>query len=59
MEVVVAIKRLKRIKANYPSHNILNEYFIETSYVLLGHVTNLFNKVFSGGLDTGTHCANA
>lgn len=48
-EVVDAIHRLKRNKAPCPSDNILNEFLIETSDILSGHITEIFNKVLDSG----------
>ena len=48
-EVEDAIKRLKRNKASSPSDNEFNEYFIETSDILIGHLVDMFNKFFEAG----------
>ena len=44
-----AIDGLKRNKASSPCDNLLNEYFLESSDILLGHITDLFNLIFDAG----------
>jgi hypothetical protein len=44
-----AVKRLNRNKAFCPSDDLLNEYFISFIDILLGHITDLFNRVFDAG----------
>lgn len=48
-EVKDAIKNLKRNKAACPCDDILNEFFIESTDILGGHITDLFNKLFNAG----------
>ena len=48
-EVRAAIRNLKRHKTSCPSDNLLNEYFLETVDILIGHITDCFNKVFDSG----------
>jgi hypothetical protein len=48
-EVLRAIKRLKRNKSPCPVDNLLNEFIIETSDILIGHITDCFNKIFDSG----------
>lgn len=47
-EVRSAVKCLKRNKAACPSDNMINEFFIETLDILVGHLTDLFNTVLDG-----------
>ena len=42
-EVLNAINSVKRHKNNYPSDNLLNEYFSEASDLPSGHIADLFN----------------
>ena len=48
-EVKSAILSLKRNKSFAPCDSLLNEYFIEASDILLGHLTDIFNTVFEAG----------
>lgn len=48
-EVRAAVRNLNRNKSASPSDNLLNEYFIETIDILVGHITDLFNIVFNAG----------
>ncbi|XP_060584147.1 uncharacterized protein LOC132740284 [Ruditapes philippinarum] len=48
-EVRDAVKRLNRNKASCPSDDLLNEYFIFSIDILVGHITDLFNRVFDAG----------
>ena len=48
-EVKRAINNLNRNKSSCPSDNLLNEYFLETSDILIGHLTDLFNVIFNAG----------
>ena len=48
-EILMAIKDLKRNKAPCPADNLLNEFFIETSDILIGHITDCFNIIFDSG----------
>jgi hypothetical protein len=45
----MAIKDLQRNKAPCPADNLLNEFFIETSDILIGHITGCFNTIFDSG----------
>ncbi|XP_053405132.1 uncharacterized protein LOC128558889 [Mercenaria mercenaria] len=47
-EIEKAIKSLKKGKAG-SIDNLINEYFIEAGDILLGHITDLFNKIFESG----------
>ena len=40
-EVLSAIKRLSKNKSASPSDNLLNEYLIESSDILSGHLTDM------------------
>ena len=44
-----AINNLNRNKSSCPSDNLLNEYFLETRDILIGHLTDLFNVIFNAG----------
>ena len=61
-EVRTAIRNLKRHKTSCPSDNLLNEYFLETVDILIGHITDCFNKVFdwffSELVVTRLHCSD-
>ena len=48
-EVLLAIKCLKSSKVSCPSDDLLNEYFISSADILVGHITDLFNKIFDPG----------
>ena len=48
-EVLSAIKRLSKNKSVSPSDNLLNEYLIESSDILSGHLTDMFNIIFNSG----------
>ena len=45
--IQMAIKKLKSNKAPGPYDNLLNDYFIYSADILIGHLTNIFNKVFN------------
>jgi hypothetical protein len=45
-EILMAIKDLKRNKAPCPADNLLNGVYIETSDILIGHITDCFNTSF-------------
>ncbi|XP_053405174.1 uncharacterized protein LOC128558910 [Mercenaria mercenaria] len=49
VEVRDAVKRLNRNKASCPSDNLLNEYFIVSIDILVGHLTDMFNIVLDLG----------
>jgi hypothetical protein len=48
-EILLAIKDLKRNKAPCPADNLLNGFFIETSDILIGHITDCFTTIFNSG----------
>ena len=48
-EVKRAINNLNRNKSSCRSDNLLNEYFLKTSDILIGHLTDLFNVIFNAG----------
>jgi hypothetical protein len=48
-EVRDAVKRLNRNKASCSSDDLLNEYFIFSIDILVGHITDLLDRVFGAG----------
>ena len=53
-EVQSAINNLKRNTSVCLSDNLLNDYFIESSDILLTYITDIFNKVLSTGYLPGS-----
>ena len=49
-EVESVIKKLESNKAICPGDNLLNEYFIESSDIISGHLTDMFNIIFDSGI---------
>ena len=44
-EVNAAIKRMK----SAPNDLLLNEFFIESADILVGHITDIFNSIYDSG----------
>ena len=49
-EVESVIKKLKINKAVCPGDNLLNEYFIESSDIISGHLTDMLNIIFDSSI---------
>ena len=48
-EVNAAIKRMKSNKSCAPNDLLLNEFFIESADILVGHITDIFNIIYDSG----------